>query len=255
MIRYALVVMALIATPCWAAEVPGADSRHGVPPPTCPSPDTPPYALLSSNTHDTLAAARRPIAEFQAATDVFTHCLAGALSLQRIDWDRAHQAPDLTVAKAVDNAIAAWERYKHTYVGGFNWQLQQYLTAHPSDGGDPIAYLHLTPPPQFGAPSSGTAAVARLSMPSHSVRPENGCAGFFPDMSRRIGESGRVVVDYDIAAEGTVQNVRIAQSSGFERLDQGATACVQSQTFMPAIVNGVPAVSTGYEMQINFSLH
>ena len=255
MIRYAMVVVAaLVAMPCRAEDVPPGETTHGLPPQTCLPPRLPPFTLLASETRAELEVARQPIVDFQTATDTFTSCLSRAVLVLRGDWQNAHQAPNSTVEKAVDNVIATWERLKQIFIGGYNWQVKEFNKSLTSGDGDALVFVSLTPPPQWSAPLTAPPG-PRLTLQSYVDRSTRSCANVFSDMSRRMGESGRVVVDYDVAADGTVQNVRIAQSSGYSRLDSGAVACVQQQTHLPAIGNGVPVASTGYVLEMNFSLH
>nr|WP_326830382.1 energy transducer TonB [Xylophilus rhododendri] len=44
----------------------------------------------------------------------------------------------------------------------------------------------------------------------------------FPSISRRLGESGKVVVGIYFSADGFAKRVVLQQSSGFDRLDKAA---------------------------------
>ena len=63
----------------------------------------------------------------------------------------------------------------------------------------------------------------------------------YPAASRRMGEEGRVVLELYVDASGDVTKGRIAQSSGFPRLDK--TALIHAKRkwhFLPALRNGKP---------------
>ena len=63
----------------------------------------------------------------------------------------------------------------------------------------------------------------------------------YPAASRRMGEEGRVVLELYVDASGDVTKGRIAQSSGFPRLDK--TALIHAKRkwhFLPALQNGKP---------------
>ncbi|MGX1197297.1 energy transducer TonB [Parvibaculum sp. MBR-TMA-1.3b-4.2] len=63
----------------------------------------------------------------------------------------------------------------------------------------------------------------------------------YPAASRRMGEEGRVVLELYVDETGDVTKGRIAQSSGFPRLDK--TALIHAKRkwhFLPAMQNGKP---------------
>ncbi len=82
------------------------------------------------------------------------------------------------------------------------------------------------PAPRFISPS----AVQYLVAP----RPE------YPRASRRLGESGRVVLRVFIDEAGLPRTVQVQQSSGFERLDEAAIQAAHKARFKPPTDNGKP---------------
>lgn len=56
----------------------------------------------------------------------------------------------------------------------------------------------------------------------------------YPPMSRRLGETGQVMLRVQVNAQGTVLDVAIEQSSGYPRLDAAARAAVMKWRFVPA---------------------
>ena len=66
----------------------------------------------------------------------------------------------------------------------------------------------------------------------------------YPAHSRREGEQGTVTLHVLVASNGTVERVEIAQSSGFDALDDAAMVTVRERwRFVPARRGGTPAES------------
>ena len=65
----------------------------------------------------------------------------------------------------------------------------------------------------------------------------------FPLKSQRLGESGSVLLEMTVGIDGLVKEVKIAQSSGYARVDDCAVAAAWDWIFQPALRNGVPEVA------------
>jgi periplasmic protein TonB len=65
----------------------------------------------------------------------------------------------------------------------------------------------------------------------------------YPAASRRLGETGVVILNFLIDAEGKVVESRIDASSGAERLDEAARRSLALCKFTPGSVDGKPAQS------------
>jgi protein TonB len=76
----------------------------------------------------------------------------------------------------------------------------------------------------------------------------------YPDLARRKGWEGRVIVRVEVSAEGRPLSTAIAISSGFGVLDQAALRAVKSWRFQPRTIAGIPAPGT-VEVPVNFSLN
>ena len=75
----------------------------------------------------------------------------------------------------------------------------------------------------------------------------------YPRLSKRNGESGRVMVRVYIDIAGLPHNVQVSSSSGHQRLDDAATVAVQRARFKPYFENGQP--TAGWTtVPINFEL-
>jgi protein TonB len=75
----------------------------------------------------------------------------------------------------------------------------------------------------------------------------------YPALSRRMGEQGRVLLRVYVHADGSVGQVEIGESSGFERLDRAAREAVARWRFVPAR-QGERPVAAWVLVPISFSL-
>jgi TonB family protein len=66
----------------------------------------------------------------------------------------------------------------------------------------------------------------------------------YPPLSRRLSEQGRAVITYVVQTDGQVTDVKLAVSSGWERLDKAATETVAAMHYVPARMAGVPIAIT-----------
>ena len=81
----------------------------------------------------------------------------------------------------------------------------------------------------------------------------NNPAPVYPAMSRRLQESGRVVLEVYILANGQVGEVKLRQSSGYKRLDDAAVQAVRNWRYVPAR-RGDEAIPFWYVQALSFSL-
>jgi periplasmic protein TonB len=91
-------------------------------------------------------------------------------------------------------------------------------------------------PPRFGA--------AYL----HNPAPD------YPQMARRLGQQGRVLLKVLVAENGIAETVALATSSGFEKLDQAAIEAVKKWSFIPAKRSN-EAISAYVLVPVKFSLN
>ncbi len=75
----------------------------------------------------------------------------------------------------------------------------------------------------------------------------------YPTASQRLQEEGTVQVRVLVDARGTPQQMALARSSGFARLDDAALATVRATRFKPYTENGV-ALSFWVVMPLIFEL-
>lgn len=81
----------------------------------------------------------------------------------------------------------------------------------------------------------------------------NNPAPAYPRRSRRLGEEGVVVLEVLILPDGSVGDIRILESSEFERLDETAVEAVRRWRYVPATQGG-EAIEYWYRQPIQFRL-
>jgi TonB family protein len=123
-----------------------------------------------------------------------------------------------------------------------------------------IALLAVVATLSVGAPlqaqtTDGHMTVSRTA-PSTAVSGTHDCAGYYPELSRRLNQTGDVLVSYDVLADGTLTHVHILRSSGIVELDRAALLCVsQRWRNLPAMRDGVLIASPGHRAIIRFQLN
>lgn len=75
----------------------------------------------------------------------------------------------------------------------------------------------------------------------------------YPALSRRNGETGKVMLRVQVGADGLPKNITIAESSLFPRLDEAAVAAVKRWRFVPA-KQGDQAITEWVLVPLNFKL-
>jgi protein TonB len=108
-----------------------------------------------------------------------------------------------------------------------------------------MAALHLPAPPAAGP--GGPHSAAPSTPETAPVLPARPVAGMesdrppdYPEIARRRGQQGRVLLEVNVSAEGTPVSVAVAQSSGYPSLDAAALSAVQRWRFVPATRGGNP---------------
>ena len=83
--------------------------------------------------------------------------------------------------------------------------------------------------------------------PRRNIRPD------YPKGARQRGEQGDVVLEIRVNADGTVDGVSIAVSSGFAELDEAAVRAAKAARFSPARSGREPVASTA-RLKLQFRL-
>jgi len=116
--------------------------------------------------------------------------------------------------------------------------------AAPSAPPQPKAHLDPARENQVAAEDGGPSADASAAGNPKPV---------YPKISRSLGEQGRVLLDVYVQADGTVGEIRLHQSCGYDRLDESALHAVRQWRFKPARQAG-KQVAAWYVQPITFSL-
>ncbi|UOA10740.1 energy transducer TonB [Methylobacter sp. S3L5C] len=98
-----------------------------------------------------------------------------------------------------------------------------------------------------------TANDVPVTLPNLNADYLNNPAPDYPSVSRELGEQGRVLLRAMINSDGTVAQVVLRKSSGFNRLDQAALDTVKKWRFVPA-QRGEQKISAWIVVPVTFSL-
>lgn len=102
--------------------------------------------------------------------------------------------------------------------------------------------------------AASTPVVAATVIPPRPVAGiENNRAPGYPEMARRRGEQGRVMLRVNVASNGIPEDVTVSASSGYPILDSAALAAVRQWRFVPATQAGVPVAAVA-EVPVRFQL-
>jgi protein TonB len=95
-----------------------------------------------------------------------------------------------------------------------------------------------TPPPVAAPPAPDVEA--RLDPKARrNVFGEND----YPAISRRLNEEGDVIIAILVNGDGSVGEVKVEKSSGFQRLDDAAVEFYKKAKYLPATKDGKPLVA------------
>jgi protein TonB len=122
----------------------------------------------------------------------------------------------------------------------FVYDLYEKLTAHPQA---PVKVVKLVRVP----------VVQHVSRPPSLTKPEN-CRDDYPFFARVFDREGTTELAFTVLADGTVSNVRVAKSSGFDSLDDAAVDCVSEWHYRPAIKDN-QLVDAPINVKVNWNLH
>jgi protein TonB len=111
------------------------------------------------------------------------------------------------------------------------------------------AVQNVAPTPPTPAPP------APVLTPSKAVGSTHSCTSYYPDLSRRLNETGNVMIAYDVGTDGSITNVHIAKSSGSDRLDQAAVSCVSTKwRNTPAMQGDTPVATPNHQAIVQFQM-
>jgi len=127
----------------------------------------------------------------------------------------------------------------------------------PSEDIDPLTKTD--PSEHASNPSAKTGGVGKnaasgeIRLPSNQADYLNNPPPNYPALSRRLHEIGKVVVRVLIGGNGQALQGGIAQSSGFERLDQSALKAALNWRYVPGKVDG-QVQDMWFDVPITFKL-
>jgi protein TonB len=102
----------------------------------------------------------------------------------------------------------------------FFYDVYEKLQAHPEA---PVKVVKVKVP-----------VVERVSRAPELSKPEN-CRRDYPFLSRILGDEGTTELAFTVLADGTVSAVKVAKTSGSDRLDDAAVECVSKWHYRPAL--------------------
>lgn len=108
----------------------------------------------------------------------------------------------------------------------------------------PVAVVSAPPAPVAQAPKTIQSAGMEYILPPQTV---------YPQMSKRMGEQGKVVLRILVGENGKPDQVQVQTSSGFSRLDEAGRQAGQRVQFKPHMEDG-RAVPVYVILPLNFQL-
>ncbi len=110
----------------------------------------------------------------------------------------------------------------------------------PQPPAPPVTAIAAAEPAAPAAPPAPPAP-PRIELPSSDAAHLNNPLAPYPNLSRRLGETGVVQLRVFVETDGSPSQVQVFKSSGYERLDQSALENVKNRwRFIPGKRNGVP---------------
>lgn len=113
------------------------------------------------------------------------------------------------------------------------------LAAEPASAAPTTAIHNVTdvkaPPPVAAAPTPDVEA--RFNPRGRRNAPGE---DDYPAVSRRLGEEGDVIIAILVNVDGSVAEVKVEKSSGFQRLDEAAVTFYKKTKLLPATKGGQP---------------
>lgn len=116
----------------------------------------------------------------------------------------------------------------------------------------------IIPPAETPMPASENAIAATEANiapagETRELRTKSRVDPVYPPSSRRAGEEGTVKLRLQVDERGQPRDIQVAQSSGFERLDQAAIEAVRKWRFIAAN-SGSQAIAAWTQVSITFRL-
>lgn len=123
----------------------------------------------------------------------------------------------------------------------------------PVAADEPAAQEEAPPPPVVQQQVSPPSPVQLDAEPDYRADYLNNPRPPYPMVARRMGYTGKVVLNVEVLAEGRAGEVKLEKSSGYDILDSAAVQTVKTWRFTPAKRFG-QAVTQWFLVPIKFSL-
>ncbi len=134
------------------------------------------------------------------------------------------------------------------------------ITARPQArmASQPLAPAHASEPAPAETRSSiagavSFAATAQIIPPRPVAGMESNRAPVYPELARRRGEEGRVLLRVNVSADGSPLDVAVLETSGHQSLDAAALGAIRQWRFVPATQAG-RAVAAEADVPVRFRL-
>ncbi|HWA30918.1 MAG TPA: energy transducer TonB [Rhizomicrobium sp.] len=93
-----------------------------------------------------------------------------------------------------------------------------------------------------------------VTSPASIGRPHTCGQRYYPALATRLGHEGTTTLSFKIGADGSVKDVKVVGSSGYQELDDAAIPCAQNWQYKPALQNGQP-VEVPWEAKVTWRLN
>jgi protein TonB len=117
----------------------------------------------------------------------------------------------------------------------------------------PAPRAEVPPAPAPPSPAPVVTAPSRTDVSIPASYSSSNQKPIYPNMSKRLGEQGTVVLRVLVKADGSAGEVEVKSSSSYPRLDQAAIDAVKTWRFNPAKIDG-KATDEWYQVPIPFKL-
>jgi TonB family protein len=94
--------------------------------------------------------------------------------------------------------------------------------------------------------------IQHVSRPPQLSKPEN-CSDDYPFWARIFSDEGTTELAFTVAADGTVNGVKVTKSSNSDRLDDAAIHCVSKWHYRPAIKDN-QTIDAPMTVKVNWNL-
>lgn len=131
-------------------------------------------------------------------------------------------------------------------------------TAQAAANAGPASAVNAAHRPESASMNAAAASAARetiaLAAPKHVERADCRIVKpSYPELSKRREETGTATVRFIIDTTGAIDNITLAKSSGFSRLDDAAMQALRESACRPYDENGAP-IRVSYEQAFTFGL-